>query len=304
MFSTARSSPARFSTVRTHPEYPALAVSLLSWILIIGIHASGGEGPGPGLPMNSSPRPGMSMPGMSMNGMGMDDMQTSWDMRFWGLPLWVLMCVATMIPAALPAVRHVAVNSLRWRRQRAITGFLVAYLGAWTAFGLVALPLLTLVERALPRWSLIVATTVFAVVWQVLPPLVTFRRRCHQTVPLPLRGWPAHAGCLRFGLRHGLACLGVCGPLMLLMALLLHAHQHWMVLLLWMILLSTLVLAAKLAPRRWRPRVLSFRSAPNPRPIPQPRTPDAGQGLDELGVRGQLPFHRLHDDLPGEIFHP
>jgi predicted metal-binding membrane protein len=178
------------------------------------------------------------------------------DAGFWngwaGLPLWTLMCVAMMIPAALPAARHVGLNSLRRRRQRAITGFLVAYLMLWSAFGLLALPALELLRREVPNWQLVAGTSSIAVIWALSPLQVWCRRACHRTVPLPPHGWRAHAGCLRFGLRHGLACIGVCGPLMLVMAVLLHAS------LVWMILLSVLVVAAKLAPRRFRqPRTLA-----------------------------------------------
>jgi hypothetical protein len=45
-----------------------------------------------------------------------------------------------MIPTALPAIRHVGQNSLRWRRQRAMALFLLAYVGTWSAVGLALLP--------------------------------------------------------------------------------------------------------------------------------------------------------------------
>lgn len=160
------------------------------------------------------------------------------------------MCIATMIPAALPAIRHVGRNSLRRRQQRAVAGFLLTYLAVWTAAGAVTLPILNLMEQAVPQRILIITAAAGAGLWAVLPLQIKFRRACHLTVPLPPHGLRAHVACARFGLRHGLACLGVCGPLMLLMAVTLHDG------LLWMVALSILVTAAKLAPRRWRPGVI------------------------------------------------
>jgi predicted metal-binding membrane protein len=168
------------------------------------------------------------------------------------LPMWALMCVAMMVPAALPAIHHVGVNSLRWRRQRAIATFLLAYLSVWWAFGLVVLPAVHLLDDRLPRGQLTMATALLSAAWLVSPPLVFFRRACHLTVPLPPRGRRAVAGCVRFGLRHGLACVGVCGPLMLLTATLLHGPVIWMV------LLTTLVLANKRLPRGRRPGVVQL----------------------------------------------
>ena len=141
------------------------------------------------------------------------------------------MCVAMMVPAALPAVRHVAANSLRWRRQRAVAQFLIAYTAVWTVFGLAALPAVALLTGPLPAGSVFVGTLVVAASWQVLPYQRRFLRDCHRTVPLPPRGWRATAACARFGLRQGCACAGVCGPLMLAMASVTREPVMWMVLL-------------------------------------------------------------------------
>jgi predicted metal-binding membrane protein len=161
------------------------------------------------------------------------------------LPLWTVMCVAMMVPASLPAVRHVGTNSLRWRRQRAIVEFLVGYLGVWVAFGVVALSALALVGR-LPSDMVLAAALGAAAGWQLLPYQRRFLRACHRTVPLPPRGWPAAAGCARFGYHYGRACLGVCGPLMLVMTVVLHQGV------LWMAVLTTISAALKLLPHSER----------------------------------------------------
>ena len=159
------------------------------------------------------------------------------------LALWALMSVAMMVPVVLPAVRHVAANSLRWRRQRAIAEFLAAYLAVWIAFGAVALSAVSLASGFLIGTPAVVAALVIAAAWQLLPFQRRFVRACHRTVALPPRGWRAAAGCLRFGWRQGRACVGICWPLMLVMALVIHES------LLWMAALAFIVAARRLLPR-------------------------------------------------------
>jgi predicted metal-binding membrane protein len=142
---------------------------------------------------------------------------------------WTLMCIAMMVPATLPAVRHVATNSLRWRSQRAVTEFLAAYIAVWVGFGIFALAFVSAAERILARDVVLVVALAMAAAWQVLPYQRRFRRACHRTVPLPPRGWKAAAGALHFGLRHARACVGVCWPLMLVTAVVLHENVLWMV---------------------------------------------------------------------------
>jgi predicted metal-binding membrane protein len=162
---------------------------------------------------------------------------------------WTLMCIAMMVPVAVPAVRHVATNSLRRRRGAAAAQFLVAYLLVWVAFG-------ALVLAALPpsaeSW-LLPAALGLAAAWQVQPWLRWFLWACHRTVPLPPRGWRAVRGSLRFGLRHGLACVGVCWPFMLAMAALTGASGLAQVA--WMAVLAPLAAIARLVPRTrgWGP---------------------------------------------------
>jgi predicted metal-binding membrane protein len=169
------------------------------------------------------------------------------------LPLWALMSIAMMVPATLPAARHVALNSLRWRRQRAIAEFLVVYLGVWVAFGLIALSGLSFLEGRLAAHIALGMALSAAAIWQLLPYQQRFLRACHQTVPLPPKGWLAAAGCARFGLRHGTACLGACWPLMLVMAVMVHQSV------LWMVVLTAIVSTKKLLPRSDRiSRPLAF----------------------------------------------
>lgn len=152
------------------------------------------------------------------------------------------MSVAMMGPAALAGVRHTGLNSLRWRRGRAMAEFSAAYLAVWAIFGAVALT----VDAALPGGLGTVALAIvlaLAAAWQLTPLKRRWLRGCHRSVPLPPQGWKAELDALRFGLRNGLSCLGSCWCLMLVMAVAPAYH------LLWMLALTVVVTAEKLMER-------------------------------------------------------
>lgn len=133
---------------------------------------------------------------------------------------WAVMVVAMMGPLVLPALRHVEDNSLRWRRRRAAAEFVVAYLVVWLALGTAAVAVAAVVAGragSSPLW--LAGALAGAAVWQLTPAKRGFLWDCHRSVPLPLRGWAATLGCVRFGLRHGRACAGSCGAMMAAMAL-------------------------------------------------------------------------------------
>nr|MDP9021015.1 DUF2182 domain-containing protein [Actinomycetota bacterium] len=46
----------------------------------------------------------------------------------------VLMTLAMMLPTTLPAVGYVGLNSLAWRRRRAVALFTAAYAAVWAVF--------------------------------------------------------------------------------------------------------------------------------------------------------------------------
>lgn len=143
------------------------------------------------------------------------------------LPMWALMAVAMMLPTAMPAVRHVAVNSLYWRRRRAVLEFTVVYLGIWAVFSVLVLGGAT--SRA-PANSAFVLPLVLAVaaLWQLTPLKRRALRACHRPRPLPPYGWRATAGVARFGLGNGGACLASCWAMMLTMAVVGSARLAWM----------------------------------------------------------------------------
>ena len=157
------------------------------------------------------------------------------------LASWTVMAAAMMLPGAIPAARHVAVNSLRWRRHRAVALYVAAYVGVWVGYGAVVVP----ASRA---WRPpLAAVLAVAAAWQLTPWHRRAVRDCHRTVPLPPTGWAATKGSLRFGARNARACVGTCWASMLVMVAA-PADSH----LVWAVVLALAVFAQKTArrPRR------------------------------------------------------
>jgi len=143
-----------------------------------------------------------------------------------GLGHWVLMTVVMMGPAALIGVRHTGMNSLCWRRRRAMAEFAVAYLSVWVGFGLLVLGGIGTIPRLAGREAL-AASLAAAAIWELTPYKGLRLRDCHRSIPLPPSGWGAERGAMIFGLRSGLACLGSCWCLMVVMVAAPGAHLLW-----------------------------------------------------------------------------
>ncbi len=224
-----------------HPESVAAILVGVAWLWLVSIELRGASAGG---------HAGMAM----MQGMpGMDMAPETPRLPGIANPIgwWVLMSVAMMGPGALAGVRHTGLNSLRWRRGRAMAGFAAAYLAVWAIFGSVALTVVAALPGA-PGTAALVIVLALAAGWQLTPLKRRWLRDCHRSVPLPPRGWKAELGALRFGLRNGLDCLGSCWCLMLVMAVV-PAHH-----LVWMLALTVVVTAEKLMER---PRYLTRMAA-------------------------------------------
>jgi predicted metal-binding membrane protein len=136
------------------------------------------------------------------------------------------MVTAMMAPTAAPALRRVAVNSLRRRRLRAMAVFLASYLAFWFAFGMGAVAVLlaldaaldTVLPPAVDRSLVPAALLLVAAGYELTPRKLRFLRACHLSLALPPTGRRADAACARFGARHAGACLGSCWALMLAMS--------------------------------------------------------------------------------------
>lgn len=166
---------------------------------------------------------------------------------------WVMMVVAMMVPAMLPAIRLVGLDSLWNRRVRAPGIFVATNVLVWTAVAAGTAVVIVTAEAAtgasfVPDRRWITVALVAAAAWQFTPAKLRFLRRCHLRTPLAPRGWRADRAVIRYGLVHGRACVGSCLFLMAAMFLAGQDHVHLM-------LPATLVTVVE----RRRPR-------PDPRP--------------------------------------
>jgi tyrosinase len=142
--------------------------------------------------------------------------------------MWTLMVVAMMLPAALPAVRHVGANSLRWRRRRAMATFVAVYVSIWVAFGVLLLAV-SRVWSSLDGAALLPLALALSAGWQLTVHKRRALRDCHRPLPLPPRGRRATVGVIRFALFNGLACLRSCWAMMFAMGVASSAMVFWMI---------------------------------------------------------------------------
>lgn len=129
---------------------------------------------------------------------------------------WGVMLGAMMLPTLFAPILHVVASSLSRRRLRSVLLFALGYAAPWMAAGAGLLAVqLTLSVYVPPSWLPAVAVGVLAFVWQCSP----FKQRClnrgHRHRELAAFGPAADWSALRFGLVHGVWCVGSCWLLML-----------------------------------------------------------------------------------------
>lgn len=130
---------------------------------------------------------------------------------------WILMVVAMMLPGILPLVTQFRRETERTRPAVLLVG---GYVGIWTLFGAMAHAGDVFVHEATHRfawlgakeWLLSAALLALAGVYQFTPFKHTCLAACRAIGEPHGSRHPAQVG-----LRHGLWCVGACGPLMLLM---------------------------------------------------------------------------------------
>jgi predicted metal-binding membrane protein len=160
---------------------------------------------------------------------------------------WQIMLAAMMLPSSVPVIRHVLATTFRWRRARSLSLFLSGYLGVWTIFGMAAVAGDLWLHHVTTAWAtgevpegaVSSATLLVAAAWQFSPVKRRFLRACRSPGFVSLGGRAADLGALRFGLRHGLACVGSCWALMLVM------FAAGTLALTWMMFLAVVVLFEK-----------------------------------------------------------
>jgi predicted metal-binding membrane protein len=138
---------------------------------------------------------------------------------------WALMLAAMMSPVLIAPVYHIRLRSFTHRRARSVTLFVVGYAVIWMALGVAVLALEPAVTLFAPQSYLpATAAVLIALVWQVSPIKQRCLNRCHARPGLAAFGAAADFDALRFGITHGMWCVGSCWGLMLFPLLLPRAH--------------------------------------------------------------------------------
>lgn len=128
---------------------------------------------------------------------------------------WLLMVAATTPPVLYPMAQYVAVRSFPERRWRAVGLLAAGYTVPWLFAFVVAVAVLTVLAVWLPRDFAGAAAFGLAALWQFLPSTSWAWTLRHQTGVLAAHGAKADLSVLACGLRHGLWCVWVCGPMMI-----------------------------------------------------------------------------------------
>jgi predicted metal-binding membrane protein len=138
---------------------------------------------------------------------------------------WALMLVAMMSPTLIAPVRHVVERSFKRRRARSVTLFVFGYAAIWMLAGAVLLAA-TLAISLLVTQSYLPAIVVgiIAFVWQCSPMKQRCLNRGHNHRELAAFGMAADLDAFRFGITHGIWCVGSCWALMLFPMLLSDGH--------------------------------------------------------------------------------
>jgi predicted metal-binding membrane protein len=168
---------------------------------------------------------------------------------------WAVMMAAMMLPSATPLVFEFARNAEGRRGWQAATALLgVTYLGVWLAFGIVFYVLYNAVGMPWPNQGLITgAALVIAGLYALTSVKRVSEARCRELCalhgPLPFN---LMRSAVVVGARYGLSCLGCSAGLMSAMVLIGISNLFWM------IVLTAVVLADKIAPAPKLPRRLAL----------------------------------------------
>ncbi|WP_457972359.1 DUF2182 domain-containing protein [Arthrobacter sp. D1-17] len=175
------------------------------------------------------------------------------------LTTWMVMLAAMMFPSVAPMVTAYAKISRRRRETgryapRGSTAlFVVGYLVAWTAFGLVAYGLYGAVVvlapgafTADPSGRFAAAGVILAAaLYQLTPAKNGCLTKCRTPMHFVLHGLrPGYGGALRMGVEHGAWCVGCCWALMVALFALGVMSVGWMA------LMGAFIAAEKMLP--WR----------------------------------------------------
>jgi predicted metal-binding membrane protein len=138
---------------------------------------------------------------------------------------WTTMFVAMMAPLLIGPVRHVRDSSFAARRMRATMLFVGGYAGIWIVGSLILTALVLAAYSIAPTlpFALELAMCI-AAIWQCSPLKHQCLNRGHAHPAMNAFGRAADVDALRFGMAHGLWCVGSCWALMLVPLLVTTGH--------------------------------------------------------------------------------
>jgi predicted metal-binding membrane protein len=137
---------------------------------------------------------------------------------------WGLMLAAMMAPVLIPPIRHVWLQSFEHRRARSIGLFIAGYAAIWLAAGALMLAGELAASLLVRQWHLPLTGALIALLWQFSPIKQQCLNRGHDHPPLIAFGFAADRDALRFGVSHGIWCVGACWALMMFPMLLPRGH--------------------------------------------------------------------------------
>ena len=138
---------------------------------------------------------------------------------------WAVMLAAMMLPTLIRPIYHIRERSFKRRRARSVTLFVVGYAAMWMVAGGVLIAVVLMLNLLAPHSYLsAVVVGIIAFVWQCSPLKQRCLNRGHNHRALVAFGIAADLDALRFGITHGVWCVGSCWALMLVPMLLLQGH--------------------------------------------------------------------------------
>jgi len=196
-------------------QAPALAIAAVAWILLIA-RSSGSTSAGSCCPI--------LQPGKSITSANIAELfhQSGPSTLVIG---WSLMLAAMMGPMLAIPVRHVVHSSLARRRLLFVVLFLIGYLCIWMIAGTFIMAAAIVAPVLSPNHNVpVLISVVILILWQCSPAKQRCLNRGHSHTPLAVFGAKATADVFRFGVIHGLWCVGSCWALMLLPEMLPTGH--------------------------------------------------------------------------------
>jgi len=167
--------------------------------------------------------------------------------------IWVTMMAAMMLPSATPMVLLFSKAAAASARRPGLTtaSFVVGYLIAWTAYGVIAYALFRLVRGLDPSFlawdragpEITGAAIAFAGVYQLTPLKLACLRHCRTPLSFLMHHWHGGpGGALRMGIAHGSWCVGCCWALMVVL------FAVGVMSITWMVVVTAIVFAEKVLP--------------------------------------------------------